>query len=76
MVLTPRPKSAKVRPPAMRSQDPEGYAVPASEGMKRYWANRRRREEAPSAGERTGLAVGDPAIAALRTFDRAEVRRG
>jgi hypothetical protein len=44
--------------------------------MKRYWANRRRREEAPSAGERTGLAVGDPAIAALRTFDRAEVRRG
>jgi hypothetical protein len=32
-VLTLRSKSAKVRPPAMRSQDPEGYAVPSARSV-------------------------------------------
>jgi hypothetical protein len=32
-VITLRSKSAKIRPPAMRSQDPEGYAVPSARSV-------------------------------------------
>jgi hypothetical protein len=50
-------------------------AQAASEGMKRYWENRRRREEVSSVGEPTGAAVGnDPAMATLGTFNGAETR--
>ena len=32
-VLTLRSKSARIRPPAMWSQDPEGYAVPSARSV-------------------------------------------